>query len=211
MRIAISLLLGCLCLVHAFTPSPTFTKGLLKPRISGRIGLRHSTKILAKAEEGYEWTQGDKDISILIPIDESIKAKDVNYKLTPRNLVLGIKNRAPLIEGELFSKVKPDDSYWEIDEVNGKRTIRTLLQKDTVSFSWKSLMKPDERPLDLTITQKTYFDITIGEEDAGRIVMGLYGNTVPKTVENFRALCIGDNGLSGRLQRTPFLSVHYAR
>ncbi|OQS07969.1 peptidyl-prolyl cis-trans isomerase [Thraustotheca clavata] len=41
---------------------------------------------------------------------------------------------------------------------------------------------------------KTFFDITIGGAPAGRITMELFSNIVPKTAENFRALCTGEKG-----------------
>jgi cyclophilin family peptidyl-prolyl cis-trans isomerase len=41
---------------------------------------------------------------------------------------------------------------------------------------------------------RVYFDLTADGKDLGRIVMELRSDVVPKTAENFRALCTGEKG-----------------
>ncbi|AQZ16503.1 CPR5 (YDR304C) and CPR2 (YHR057C) [Zygosaccharomyces parabailii] len=52
---------------------------------------------------------------------------------------------------------------------------------------------------DPPITSKVYFDVKHGDEEIGRIVIGLFGETVPKTAENFYELTISKDSDMGYL------------
>merc|ERR1712088_1112793 len=58
-------------------------------------------------------------------------------------------------------------------------------------FSVASANDTKKGPL---VTDKVFFDMTIGGEAAGTIEIGLFGKTVPKTTENFAKLAAGTEG-----------------
>lgn len=64
--------------------------------------------------------------------------------------------------------------------------MKFLLRASTLAG--QSLRFASQRP-------KVFFDINIGEEKAGRVTMELFSDVVPKTAENFRALCTGEKGV----------------
>uniref|UniRef100_A0A0K8RA36 Peptidyl-prolyl cis-trans isomerase n=1 Tax=Ixodes ricinus TaxID=34613 RepID=A0A0K8RA36_IXORI len=59
---------------------------------------------------------------------------------------------------------------------------------------------------DTTVTHKVTFDIGIGNRDAGKIVLGLYGKVAPKTVKNFVAFA-GDGYKGFKYEGTHFHRV----
>merc|ERR1712035_112869 len=61
-------------------------------------------------------------------------------------------------------------------------------------FAFLAFASADDSKKGPLVTDKVLFDITIGEEAAGRIEIGLFGKTVPKTVENFAKLAAGTEG-----------------
>ena len=51
---------------------------------------------------------------------------------------------------------------------------------------------------------RVFFNIKLGSQDLGKVVFELYNDVVPKTTENFRALCTGEKG-----QGTHGKPLHY--
>lgn len=76
-----------------------------------------------------------------------------------------------------------------VDNVLQVAKISSLAASSVVFASSAAIASDD--PLE-EITNKVFFDMNIDGKPAGRITIGLFGKTVPKTAENFRQLCIGD-------------------
>jgi len=59
-------------------------------------------------------------------------------------------------------------------------------------YTEKDEIPKPKGPRDVSKLPHVYFDVVQGEESLGRITFALYNDTVPKTAENFRQLCIGN-------------------
>jgi hypothetical protein len=58
---------------------------------------------------------------------------------------------------------------------------------------------------------RVYFEMEVGGQKAGRITMELFASTVPKTAENFRALCTGEKGVGKSGKNLHFKSSIFHR
>ncbi len=91
--------------------------------------------------DGYSWSQDIEFVSIFLPIGD-VGSKGVAFKLTPTKVCLGLKGSSPIIDDELFNIVKPDDSLWEIEMIEEKRTAVAKLRK-AKEGQWMFLFKKD--------------------------------------------------------------------
>ncbi|XP_016097614.1 E3 SUMO-protein ligase RanBP2 [Sinocyclocheilus grahami] len=66
-----------------------------------------------------------------------------------------------------------------------------MCQTDAAQTSAAEALSRDSNPV-------VFFDITVDDERAGRVVMELFAHILPRTAENFRALCTGEMGFGYR-------------
>jgi len=116
------------------------------------------------------------------------------------------------MNGDLFDEAKQDFStILKIDSQNrdARRELKVLKQKQLQEknrqkslfggFFGKVDMYDDKAEVDKEVelnpnNPKVFFNLTKGKEELGKVVMQVYEDVVPKTAQNFIALCTGDKG-----------------
>ena len=91
--------------------------------------------------ENYTWSQSLQDAEVRIPLPiKSAKSRDVTVEITASKLAVGLKNKAPLVAGPLFAKIKSEDTMWTIEDGN---TIVIHLVKLNQMEWWKTIVVGD--------------------------------------------------------------------
>ncbi|CAF1843248.1 hypothetical protein Bca4012_030986 [Brassica carinata] len=115
-----------------------------------------------------------------------VRSQLVSANLTPQSLRFGTRSSGFSLSSRLHYATS-----FPLKTISGAYK----LQRTACVKSMAAEEEEEEEvlaPPQAKVTHKVYFDVEIGGEVAGRIVMGLFGDVVPKTVENFRALCTGE-------------------
>jgi len=163
---------------------------------------------------GYYWTLSKctEAVIIYIPIADDVTKKDVVFDCRNGTLKAGLvpEKGGLVINDKVIYDVDVTDSYFTLDDGEYKeRCVVIWLEKRNRDQMWyaydrfepvgeRFLLQGEKKKATLTfdVTQKCFLDIEIDEKRMGRIVLGLYGNEMPRTVENFKCLCTGEKGTS---------------
>ena len=186
-----------LLLVGAAVPCLLLAPGAERAINVNRQSLRRSSVLrLSGGGAAFSFDEDDTSVRVTMPIDEDVRAKQITYAVESSVFTLGVEGSTPVIDEEpLWGRVIADDCYWEIDDdESGQRCVVVELVKRDYGKWGKYLLKSEYSAPDDTVTDRCFFDVSIGGDAAGRIEFGLFGKQTPKTAANFRALCTGEKG-----------------
>lgn len=85
----------------------------------------------------YVWSQDVSDVTVQVNLPKGTRAKDmlVDIKVKHLKVALKAKPSEPIIEGELFERVKPDKCLWQMD----RDSVILNLEK-AAAVVWKSVL-----------------------------------------------------------------------
>ena len=92
----------------------------------------------------YNFSQVLSSLDVYIPVTPGLKSKDIEVKITPTSLRVGVRGLAPVLDGKLHDKVKPDDCTWTLID---NKLVHVYLEKHD-GMKWWSCVVQGEPEID---------------------------------------------------------------
>ncbi|CAN9503664.1 unnamed protein product [Ophioblennius macclurei] len=95
-----------------------------------------------KADPIYFWQQTGEDVTVCVRMPEGVTKEEVQFRLTPDNVSVGVRGFAALLQGQLYAAVDPEASAWIIKD---DKSLEVTLQKRAEGPLWPELVMGDRR------------------------------------------------------------------
>lgn len=93
------------------------------------------------AYEKYIFSQSLQEAEVRVPLPAvNVKGKQVSIVITSNHLTVGMKGQPPIVDGELYSKVRAEECMWTIED--GHTVVVTLYKVNSMEW-WKTIFQGD--------------------------------------------------------------------
>jgi len=69
-----------------------------------------------QAQLPYQWRQQLGEVYVSVPVPKGTRGRDMDLKIMKKKLVVGLKGKEKIMEGELCKEVKIEESTWTIED-----------------------------------------------------------------------------------------------
>ena len=92
----------------------------------------------------YVWTQTLQELSVIVPLPDFTRGKDLNVTIGKNHLKVGLKGKGgeTIVDGRLTHAIIVDDSFWTVED--GNRLVLTLQKSNQMEW-WESVCDGDPR------------------------------------------------------------------
>ena len=95
----------------------------------GRPSERGKGGVHGGGGDGYAWTQTREETEVTVPVPAGTRSKDVEVTFGVKRLKISIKglnDGAPVVDGPISAKVRPDECTWTLQDADGSGNGRVL-------------------------------------------------------------------------------------
>lgn len=92
-------------------------------------------------EGKYIWTQTLQELSVIVPLPNNTRARDLNVSINKNSLKIRLKDNE-LVDDSLTRTIIVDDSFWTVED--GNRLCLTLQKLNQMEW-WESVCKNDPK------------------------------------------------------------------